>query len=552
MENIIHPSIKQGIVRIIGLFVLLNVLNLGISSLKASPLLYPTVTLFTDTDGDSVPDHIDVDDDGDGIIDVVEDENLDGDDNPATNPTDTDYDGYPNYLDIDSDNDGILDNVEGQSSNAYVIPSGIDDNSNGLDDAYEGSYGFGIIPINSDNGYIPDYLDLDSDIDGIRDNVESQTINSFIPPSGFDINGNGLDDAYEGSYGFGIIPISSDDDEYPDFRDFDSDGDGIKDKVEAQTTLDYIPPSGDANFNDIDDSYETGLIPIDSDGDILFDYRDLDSDNDGILDNKEGQESDSYISPTGQDANHDGMDDAYGSSGIVPVNTDGDNEPDFRDLDSDNDDCYDTMEAGYLDAFVEADRDGRLGNVSPPEVDENGLVISGENGEGYTWPQDTNDNGILDFREVAFSGACESTNPLNIVDDMASTDADFPVEVDVLANDTGIPSDGTITTTDPTNGTVVINDGGTPDDITDDTVTYTPDSGFDNAIDTFEYTVCDAMDNCGTATVTITVGTPPLLEAVDDMASTDADTPVDIDVLANDTGVPNIETLTVTNPENGT
>jgi gliding motility-associated-like protein len=126
------------------------------------------------------------------------------------------------------------------------------------------------------------------------------------------------------------------------------------------------------------------------------------------------------------------------------------------------------------------------------------------------------------------------------------------VEVDILANDTGIPSDGTLTTTDPENGTVVINDGDTPNDISDDTVTYTPDSGFNDATDTFEYTVCDAMDNCDTATVTITVGTPPMIDAVDDVASTEEDTPVEVDILANDIGVPNIQVLTVTDPTNGT
>ena len=36
--------------------------------------------------------------------------------------------------------------------------------------------------------------------------------------------------------GSGITPVNSDGDPYPDFRDFDSDNDGIKDKVEAQDT----------------------------------------------------------------------------------------------------------------------------------------------------------------------------------------------------------------------------------------------------------------------------------------------------------------------------
>ncbi|MCG2462885.1 gliding motility-associated C-terminal domain-containing protein, partial [Flavobacteriaceae bacterium F89] len=48
-----------------------------------------------------------------------------------------------------------------------------------------------------------------------------------------------------------------------------------------------------------------------------------------------------------------------------------------------------------------------------------------------------------------------------------------------------------------------------------DTVTYTPDTGY-NGTDTFEYTVCDNAGTCDTAMVTITVGTMSIIDAVDD------------------------------------
>ncbi|MDE3743982.1 Ig-like domain-containing protein, partial [Maribacter polysaccharolyticus] len=140
---------------------------------------------------------------------------------------------------------------------------------------------------------------------------------------------------------------------------------------------------------------------------------------------------------------------------------------------------------------------------------------------------------------------------LDAIDDLVATDVDTPLTIDILENDLGIPNNGTLTVTDPGNGTVVINDGGTPNDISDDTVTYTPTTDF-VGVDTFDYTVCDVSGNCDTATVMIEVGTAPELDAVDDTASTEMDTPVDVDVLANDSGIPYIDSLTVNEPYNGT
>ena len=138
-----------------------------------------------------------------------------------------------------------------------------------------------------------------------------------------------------------------------------------------------------------------------------------------------------------------------------------------------------------------------------------------------------------------------------MVDDSLSTPENTPVDIDIFGNDTGIPADGTLTFTNPSNGTLVLNDGGTPDDITDDFLVYTPDDGF-NGTDTFEYTVCDALGNCDTAIVTITVGTPPVLDVVDDSVTTDPEVSVDITMLDNDINIPADGTITFTDPSNGT
>lgn len=125
------------------------------------------------------------------------------------------------------------------------------------------------------------------------------------------------------------------------------------------------------------------------------------------------------------------------------------------------------------------------------------------------------------------------------------------VDIDVTANDTDVPTDGTLTFTSPSNGTVTIDDGGTPNDPSDDIVTYIPDADY-NGPDSFTYTVCDNASpaNCTTATVTITV--IPTSDAVDDTATTNSGEDVDIDVAGNDNDVPNDGTIDVTDPNDGT
>jgi uncharacterized RDD family membrane protein YckC len=122
-------------------------------------------------------------------------------------------------------------------------------------------------------------------------------------------------------------------------------------------------------------------------------------------------------------------------------------------------------------------------------------------------------------------------------DDMISTPSDTEVAIDLFTNDTSIPSrGGTLTVTMPSHGLVVVDDKGTREDLTDDTMTYSPEIGF-NGMDAFGYTVCNTPCACAPAKVTIQVGPPPPV-VVDDRVSTALNKPVDIDILWNDTGIP--------------
>jgi len=206
-----------------------------------------------------------VDSDGDGILDNFEDLNLDGDNDPSTDPTDTDGDGIPDYLDIDSDDDGIPDNVEAQTVADYLAPSLIDANNNGLDDVYETNGNFGLIPVDTDGDGIPDYVDTDSDNDNVPDAVEGHDKNHDGLPElwllGSDKDNDGLDDGFEGER---VIDVDvngdmddpnvdlpdTDSDGIPDFRDPDDDGDGIATRDEDL--------NGDGNYAN-DDSDSNGI-----------------------------------------------------------------------------------------------------------------------------------------------------------------------------------------------------------------------------------------------------------------------------------------------------
>ena len=218
-----------------------------------------TVSIMVNANG------VDLDSDDDGIPDAFEDLNADNDNDPSTDATDTDLDANPDYLDIDSDNDGIPDNIEAQTTLGYIPPSLVDNNGNGVDDAYENAGNTGLIPVDTDGDGFPDYVDEDSDDDGVPDRIET--------------NDSNLD---------GISDVS--------LMNSDQDNDGLDDVFEGSVL-------NDIDVNDEIDNPATDLQDTDQDDEL--DYRDTDDDDDGILTRDEDLDQDDNFA--NDDSDDDGI-----------------------------------------------------------------------------------------------------------------------------------------------------------------------------------------------------------------------------------------------------
>jgi gliding motility-associated-like protein len=461
-----------------------------------------------DSDGDKIADIVDLDDDNDGISDAQEychalgngffclplakdpsaDEDKDGISNYLdandllinnncvdTNNDgkcdrinaiyDTDGDNVPDHLDLDSDNDGITDLIEAQHNQP-------DSNNDGVIDGDEKDFGLNglydkidsdptsllakatTIPKDFDGDLLPDHDDVDSDNDGINDLVEAGYSPSYdLKNAGcFDLVNPDLTSTKGLTFiiapqitGLPIArPIDTDKDGYPDWHDLDSDNDGLNDVLEANRYDKNIDPDGNGRLGTgkvptintigqptIKDSNNNPLSSLsgvsDADNDGKPDFRDLDSDNDNLNDVYESDKPDPDNDGTvGQNP----LIDTFGrpspvSNSPTITDTDNDGQPDFRDTDSDNDGLLDVNECNSMPC-VDLDKDGK---PAFRDTDRDG-------------------DGIFDGYECSSNGiACEDTDKDGIpdVDDLDSDNDKLPdaYECGQYTNCPDTDSDGT-------------------------------------------------------------------------------------------------------------
>ncbi|NML20510.1 T9SS type A sorting domain-containing protein [Pseudoflavitalea sp. G-6-1-2] len=272
-----------------------------------------------DFDGDGIPNMFDLDSDNDGIPDIREvlgaDSNNDG---KVDATTDVDKDGLMDIYDQDTNNDGVMD-----AAPKALLRTGADTNSDGKPETYpfknlDKDAKPNPYDLDSDGDGIPDVVEAgfpDADHNALSDGARGAV--------------TGWSTAIDGMAG-PLVFRNSDTDPAgatnPDFLDIDSDNDGIPDNVEGLPTTNYrLPTNTDTDGDGIDNAYDSpgnafggaGIEPFDKDGDGTPDCRDLDSDNDTVPDVVEGNDfnnnhkADDDVTLTNSDADGDGLDDKF-------------------------------------------------------------------------------------------------------------------------------------------------------------------------------------------------------------------------------------------------
>ncbi|NVO85374.1 T9SS type A sorting domain-containing protein [Hymenobacter terrestris] len=416
-----------------------NTWTYGFSAFNgATSFIYTSVC---DNDGDGVPDNVDIDDDNDGILDVVEalsplntstnavvaasaidpgfitaatsllpnpptryldaayvhpvlgafqDANNDG----VNDIFDADLDGIPNHFDLDSDGDGLPDafeangnvnptstyakTVTGNQVGTYTFQSFYDPNlsrysttaSTGTGNAAGLSAGVG------PNG-LPDAAEVSVDYSVTGNGSNQQLTPTQSSTSRYTLADNDTDQRVNGSQTSRNF----------NFLDIDSDNDGITDEIEAQTTAAFTARKAQVNFNTdtnrngIRDAYDPNAggtamgTPVNSGGSAVADMFDFDSDGDnagkgslpihqqtadwteGFDDNQNGTAGEELVAKARAFALANPGKAAYYAIGSPNQvlnsaflrDSDGDKTPNFLDMDSPN--YHDDNFNGLVDLF---------------------------------------------------------------------------------------------------------------------------------------------------------------------------------------------------------
>lgn len=285
----------------------------------------------------------------------------------------------------DSGNSGKTDKKCDCFGKEYTIPAQYsniqgwcmaDEDSDGIPNCIEVPNG---VPVDTDEDNTPDYKDDDSDGDKTPDSVEC----SELPCR------------------------DTDEDGVPDYRDTDSDGDGILDIVEC--------PEQPC---------------IDSDNDKTPDYLDSDSDGDGIPDLYEGTgdvDKDGIPNFLDDDSDGDGiLDSVENGTNVPPLDSDEDGTPDYLDFDSDNDGLTDFKENEIGTDPTKSDTDGDgVDDNTEHAAGSNPTVADPEWWEGKYYVTLPYNNPAHEIRTLDFSTNLSKVDIMIIIDVSGSMQAEI-------------------------------------------------------------------------------------------------------------------------------
>jgi len=294
------------------------------------------------------------------------------------------------------------------------------------------------------------------------------------------------------------IGCDNDNDGIPDDIDLDDDNDGIPDVVEEMTAQ---------NGGDTDGDLIPDIFDLDADNDgvpDLIEAGGTDTDGDGVADDLTDDDGDGLVNIYDDQPNTTGF-----TNAIVPnPDSDSDGQPDFQDLDADNDTVNDIAESGISDTD---------NNALVDERNMDGTLSADADGDGLADSLDPNDNAVIGTEDgsgmAAITTEPDSDNDGQPDDDDADgtpynggdTDSDAVLDLRDLDSDNDTVNDidenGNSDLDDNTNGYVDSSDtnGGDTDNdgipnSADNAVNTFGDAGGDAPQDTDADTVPDFQD----------------------------------------------------------